>query len=68
MSTHWIRIFGSLLIALGISVFVGSILAALVHFIYMLFVNADYISAVTLSSLTLICFGFILRRIVKEPK
>ena len=67
MNTHWIRIFGSLLIALGVTIFFGSIAAALLNFIYVLFINADYVSAVTLSSLTLITVGFILRKIYREP-
>ena len=65
--THWIRILGSLLIVLGITVFVGSLIAALGHFIYELFINADYVSGVTLTSLTLIVVGFILRKIFREP-
>ena len=39
---HWIRILGSLLIVLGITVFVGSLVAALANFIYVLIVNQDY--------------------------
>jgi ABC-type transporter Mla maintaining outer membrane lipid asymmetry permease subunit MlaE len=67
MNTHWIRIFGSLLIFIGVSVFVGSLLAAFGMFVYSLFAAQDYVSAVTLTSISLIIFGFALRKIFREP-
>jgi ABC-type uncharacterized transport system permease subunit len=65
--THWIRIFGSLLIALGIAIFAGSLLSAFAFFVYNLFASQDYVSAITLTSISLIILGFAIRKIVKEP-
>ena len=65
--THWIRIFGSLLIASGIAVFALSLLAAFGMFVYGLFVAQDYVSAITLTSISLIITGFALRKIFREP-
>jgi hypothetical protein len=65
--THWIRIFGSLLIALGITIFAGSLLAAFAFFVYGLITSQDYVSAVTLTSVFLIILGFAIRKIFREP-
>ena len=61
--TKWLRIFGSLLIALGISVFVGSCLFGVSLYIYSLFQAADYVSGITLTSIFLIGSGYILKRL-----
>ena len=65
--THWIRIFGSLLIASGIAVFALSLLGAFGMFVYSLFIAQDYVSAITLTSISLIIIGFALRKIFREP-
>lgn len=65
---HWIRIFGSFLIALGFAVLVGSVYGALAVYIISLITAKDYIPAIILLSLTLVASGFSLRRIFKESK
>jgi uncharacterized membrane protein len=65
--THWIRILGSWLVALGIAVFVVSLLAAYGNFLYSLIINKDYVSAVILSSLSLVTLGYTLRKVFREP-
>ena len=67
MNTHWIRIFGSVLIALGVGIFFGSVATAFAVFVYHLFAAQDYVSAVTLTSLSLIIVGYALRKIFREP-
>jgi len=65
--SHWLRIFGSLLIASGVGVFIISILGAIAFYIYSLFAAQDYLSGITLTGIMLISLGFILRLIFKEP-
>jgi len=65
---HWIRIFGSFLIALGFAILVGSIYGALAFYVVSLIFAKDYVAAIILISLTLVATGFSLRKIFKEPK
>ena len=65
--THWLRIFGSLLIASGISVFILSALGGITLYIHSLFAAEDYLSGITLTGIMLITLGFIMRKSFKEP-
>jgi len=64
--SHWLRIFGSLLIASGVGVFIISILGSIAYYIYSLFAAHDYLSGITLTGIMLITLGFTLRLIFKE--
>jgi len=64
--THWLRIFGSLLIAAGISTLVLGSLVGIGFWVWSLFMAQDYTVAVGTSGLLLILGGFILRQLFKE--
>jgi len=64
--THWLRIFGSVLIASGIGVFIVSALAGIAYYIYMLFVVQEYSTGIIASGAMLIVLGLVLRTFFKE--
>jgi Na+/proline symporter len=69
MNTHWIRILGSVLIALGIGTFIASVLAGIAYYIYTMFQAQDYLTGIALTSSMLIATGWTLRRVFREtPK
>lgn len=63
---NWLRIFGSVLIASGIGVFIISALAGIAYYIYMLFVVQEYGTGIIASGAMLIALGLVLRTLVKE--
>jgi hypothetical protein len=66
--THWIRILGSILIALGIATFVLSALGGLGYWIWSMIQDQDYIMAVSTLGASFIIIGYALRKIFKEPE
>ena len=65
--THWIRIFGSLLIASGVATLVLGSFVGIGFWIWSLFLAQDYTIAVGTLGMILIVGGFILRQFFKEP-
>lgn len=63
-----LRILGSVLIGLGISVLVAGCLAGIALAIISLFQNQDYTSAVGSTGLILILLGYILRWMFNKKK
>jgi len=64
--THWLRIFGSVLIASGVGVFIVSALAGIAYYIYMLFVVQEYGTGIIALGAMLIALGLVLRALIKE--
>ena len=64
--THWLRIFGSLLIASGVGTLVLGCLVGIGFWIWSLFLAQDYTVAVGTLGVMLILGGVILRQFFKE--
>lgn len=65
--THWIRILGSVMIALGIATFVIAFVVGLGFYIMSLFQAQEYAGAIGLLGTTLISVGYSLRKFFNEP-